>query len=194
MPSVCTVSTTGHAAACPDGLRATEHRELADEVDLLLGEQAPASSPRLRPRAEPRLQPVLGLVRGGDDAHALAVVATARGLDHDRPADLVAEGLQRRPRPSPAPTAGRRRRSGEPARIASLSWAKTQRRGAGVQRDPVGLQGRQHVGRDVLVVERDDVAVAGERPHGLEVGVVPTGAEGTTSAAPRRRLGEHATA
>ena len=40
MPSVCTVSTTGHAAACPDGAAGDQHRELTDEVHPLLGEQA----------------------------------------------------------------------------------------------------------------------------------------------------------
>ena len=40
MPSVWTVSTTGHAAAWPRRAAGDEHRELADEVDLLLEEQA----------------------------------------------------------------------------------------------------------------------------------------------------------
>ena len=60
MPSVCTVSTTGHAAAWPDGLPGDEHRELADEVDPLLEEQAAARADRARRPGEP-----VGEVVGG---------------------------------------------------------------------------------------------------------------------------------
>lgn len=41
-----------------------------------------------------------------------------------------------------------------------------------MQRDPVGFQSGQHVGRDVLVVEGDDVTGGGEPAYGIEVGVV----------------------
>ena len=116
MPSVCTVSTTGHAAACPERAARDQHRELADEVDPLLGEQALGERPS--PAAACRAsRPVLGR-RPRATAHALAVVAAARGLDHDRPADLVAEGLHVRRVRAPRPSAGTGRR----ARRAARAW------------------------------------------------------------------------
>ena len=41
-----------------------------------------------------------------------------------------------------------------------------------MQGDPVGPERVEDLRGDVLVVERDDVAVAGEGPHRLDVGVV----------------------
>ena len=38
--------------------------------------------------------------------------------------------------------------------------------------EPVGLQRPQVLGRDVLVVERDDLAAGGDRPEGRQVAVV----------------------
>ena len=194
MPSVCTVSTTGHAAACPDRAAGDQHRELADELHPLLGQQAAGEQalPGRRVAGDGR-QPVGGLVGGRDDAHALAVVAAAGGLEHHRPADLVPEGLQRRRR---SPTCAHRGH-GTPMsvsrrRIASLSWAKTRAAGLGCSDDAVGLQRGEDVGRDVLVVERHDVAGAGEGAHRLEVGVAPD-RRGRDDEGGRgiRRLGQH---
>ena len=56
--------------------------QLADEVDLLLGEHGDA-----------RLEGGLGLLRGVHDPHALAVVAAAHGLQDDR--EAVALGGER---------------------------------------------------------------------------------------------------
>ena len=65
------------------------------------------------------------------------------------------------------------------SRIASLSWAKTSASGVGCMHDAGVGQGREHVGRDVLVVEGHDVALAGEGEHRLDVAVrarpAPTG-------------------
>ena len=186
IPSVCTVSTTGHAAAWPDRAARDQHGELADEVDLLLGEQARRAALACAACRATASSQSVGLVGGGDDAHALAVVAAARGLDHDRPADLVAEGLQRRRVRRPAPSAGRGRRS-RSSRATHGQLVLGEARalpGLGCSATPSASSAARHVGRDVLVVERDDVAVAGERAHGLEVGVASRpGADGTTSAA-----------
>ena len=67
--------------------------ELAREVDELLDQERAAA----RVFGE-RREPVVGLGRGGDDAHALAVVAAARRLDDRAPAVGVEEGLQLRRR------------------------------------------------------------------------------------------------
>ena len=47
--------------------------------------------------------------------------------------------------------------------MTSLSWACSRRVGTGADGDAVGLERPQVVGRDVLVVERDDVAAARRR-------------------------------
>ena len=119
------------------------------------------------------LEQVGHLVGAVDDEHALAVVAAARGLEHDRPADVVGEGGDRRGRCDASAQAG----CGSPAsasarRSTSLSCAWTSAAGPG--RDPVAgrLQGAQVLGRHVLVVEGDDGGAVGERRQGGEVAVV----------------------
>jgi hypothetical protein len=56
-----------------------------------------------------------------------------------------------------------------------LVLRELERIGAGVHADAVGHQRPQHVLRNVLVIEGDDVDVAGERPHRVEVAVVAGG-------------------
>ena len=68
--------------------------------------------------------------------------------------------------------------------MASLSWANRSAAGRGCSVDPLGDQQVEHVGGHVLVVEGDDVAVLGERVHGVGLACGrPTGELGTTSAA-----------
>ena len=127
-PSVCTVSTTGHAAACPDGLRASEDGELAAEGHPLLEEQTVR-----RPTA--RASQSASSSAEATTPHALAVVSAAGGLGHDRPPDLGAEGLGVGRGVGPRPTAGTECPSAPSrSRIASLSWANRSARGRGVQR------------------------------------------------------------
>ena len=194
MPSVWTVSTTGQAAACPEGLRATRTASSRTKSTFSSSSRPSVAAGRAcRPRraSRPPRRP------GPATAHALAVVPAARGLGHDRPADLVAEARDLRRRRAPAPSAGRAMpERGEPLAHGQLVLGEAQGRRARVQGDAVGLERLEHVRRDVLVVEGDDVAAARERaapPRG-RCGR-PTGADGTTSAARGvRRLGEHATA
>src|SRR5205085_427460 len=94
------------------GASRDEHRELALEVDELLEEQAALDRTRLADAAEPVSQ----LVRRRDDAHALAVVTTTRGLGHDRPADGVAEGRHLVGGPGPGPA-----RAGDAQPVEALS-------------------------------------------------------------------------
>src|SRR5690606_17303084 len=97
------------------GTAGDEHGQLPAELDLLL-EQDRVCLARLR-------EPVTDLTGGGDDSHALAVVAAARGLRHDRPPIRAANAVT-----SAALEAEDHRGHGMPSsrsrtRIASLSCA-----------------------------------------------------------------------
>ena len=169
MPSVCTVSTTGQAAAWPDGLRAMSTASSRTKSTFSSRSRPPSTGPGSPTR--PSQSASSSAER--HDAHALAVVAAARGLGDDGPADAVAEGgdLGRRRGPGPP-------RAGDPQPLEALAHGElvlgeVQRGAARVHGDAVVLEGLQDVGRHVLVVEGDDVARGGEGPHGLEVGVVP---------------------
>ena len=159
MPSVCTVSTTGHAAAWPDGLRARSTASSRTERHPLLEQQTGALG--CRP-----LQPVGELTGIRHDLHALAVVAAARRLGDDRPAHGVAEGGDLGRGVGPRPPRARDAERGEPLAHRELVLGEAQRLRARVQLDPLGDEQVEHVVGHVLVVEGDDVAVLGEGVHG----------------------------
>ncbi len=121
MPSVCTVSTTGQAAAWPDGLRATSTASSRTKSTFSSSSRPPSTGPGSPTRASQSAS------SSAEDTtlDALAVVAAARGLGDDRAsrrsspkavtsAAVVARVHRGQAIPSPS------RRS----RMASLSWAK----------------------------------------------------------------------
>ena len=137
----------------PDGLRATR----------TASSRRKATPPR---RAARRRRRQSGRTRQSASAsdpttqHALAVVAAAGGLQHDRPAaDRVGELGQSRPR---SPTSAQRGigtpSSASRRRITALSWACTSAAGPGRTGTPSALERVQQVGRHVLVVEGEHVA------------------------------------
>ena len=94
------------------------------------------------------------------EPHALAVVAAARGLQHDRPAAVLGGErgqLARRRRPPPSAGTGRPSAVSR-ARITILSWACTSASGPGRTATPASASRAQVLGGHVLVVERQHVA------------------------------------
>ena len=125
--------------------------QLALERDVLLGDQPDAVGQHGR-----------RLIRGLADPDAPAVVAAGDRLEHDRPAALLGEGRhlgqvphRREPRAADAQV-------GDPLAHGQLVLGVAQRVRAGPDRGPGLLHGRDQRAGDVLVIERDHVAVAGE--------------------------------
>ena len=115
MPSRCTVSTTGHAAPCPNGERATSAASSRTIATCSSASSGGAGGEYVG-RAVGRVV---------DDPDALAVVAAAGRLEHDRPADLGRERGEVGRRARPAPSAGTACPARPAAaRIAALSCAK----------------------------------------------------------------------
>ena len=161
-PSACTVSTTGQAAACPNGERATSaasSRRIGTARSTINGVPAASSS---------ATSSGSGAV---EHPHAAPVVAAADRLEHHRPAVLGAEPLRRRAGSRTAANAGTA--SPSPAsrsRITSLSWACSSAAGAGCTGDPGRDQRAQVLLRHLLVVEGDRGAAAGEGAQRGQVG------------------------
>ena len=157
-PSACTVSTTGHAAAWPNGERATSaasSRRIGTRSSAISGVPAASSSATSS-----------GV---GVEPHAAPVVAAADGLEHRRHRPRRTRrgrrGVVISANRGPAmPSSASRRR------ITSLSWACRSASGAGVHGHPVGDQRAQVLLRHLLVVEGDGRAAARERPQRREVG------------------------
>ena len=165
IPSACTVSTTGQAAPCPYGERATtaaSSRRIGTCCSAISGACVAIGS----------------AASTGDLGHpdAPAVVAAESQLEHERPAHLLAERRQIR-------LAMRRRRQVDPGRAGDaqigqagahggLVLGVTQRVRARVHLDAVGGQSCDVLVRDVFVVERDDVTTGRELPQHIEGAVV----------------------
>ena len=87
MPSRCTVSTTGHAAPCPNGDRATSaesSRRIATRSSTNTG----------TPDRQVLASDLAGLRHVGRHPHAATVVAAAHRLNHDRSADMRRERVE----------------------------------------------------------------------------------------------------
>ncbi len=160
--------------------------EFAREVDQLLDEQRPAAGV-----FGEGSEPVVGLRRRRHDAHALPVVPAARGLDHGPAAVRVEELLQLGRVGDGGPVGLRQAEVGHAGAHDELVLRDAEGLGAGVHGDAGVDEGGEHVLRNVLVVEGDDVDVARERQHRVGVAVVADGRGGE-----RRRhalvLREHA--
>ena len=156
-----------------------ELRQLAAEVDELLGEDGSGE------------EPVVGLRGRPDDAHALAVVASARRL-HGRCAAVgVQEVREHRPVAHLGPGGNRDSQGAEPATHDQLVLGDAEGVGAGPHRHPRGDQRGEHLLRHVLVVEGDHVDISREGEHRRGVPVVAHRGRGEGGRGVRR-LGEHA--
>ena len=112
------------------------------------------------------------VIRAAQHPDALAVVSTPGGIGDDRPADSRSARLDVHPGAGLRAARAGHANLRQPMTHGQLVLSEAQRCRAGMQRDPVGFQSGQHVGRDVLVVEGDDVTGGGEPAYGMEVGVV----------------------
>src|SRR5690606_41698069 len=97
--------------------------------------------------------PVPGVVGGGDDAHALAVVPAAGGLDDDRPTGGVPEGGELIAGADRGPARARDAELAEGGAHDDLVLGVTQRVRAGTDGDALGLELPQQLAGHVLVLE-----------------------------------------
>ncbi len=136
--------------------------ELAQEVDLLLGEYRDTG-----------LERVGGLLDGVDDPHALAVVAAADGLEDDGEAVALGRegGHVLRIGHDPVPGAGHADRV-EPRAHHALVLGVHERVGARAHGDAVRLQGPEVLGGYVFVIEGDHIAAARELAQRVQVAIV----------------------
>ena len=165
----------------PPGPRAPrdEDRELPAERDPLLEQYAVGQRSGPAHLGEP-----VGQVRGGvHDADALAVVAAAGCLRHDRPPDRRREGRRRPPLTVRAPSAGTGLRSRRAARAWRACPGRTPGLPGGVHGPPSASSAASTSAGTCSWSKVTTSQPAGERAYRLEVGMRPTGADGTTSAA-----------
>lgn len=136
--------------------------ELADVVDLLLGEDGDAGPEGVR-----------GLLDGVDDPHALAVVAAAHGLEDDGEAVAFRrEGRHVLGIADDAVPWARDAERVEPRAHHALVLGVYERVGAGAHGDAVRLQGPEVLGGYVFVIEGDHVAPAREVAQRVQVAIV----------------------
>ena len=162
-PSTWMVCTTSQALESPDGVRATSAESSRVNATLSSASRAPLPNQSAAARAS------VGVV---DHAHALAVVAAARGLEHDGPAGLLAEGDKLLDGFDSGP-----RRVGQAELLDrgthdELVLGVDQRGGARLNVDALGNQRLQVLVRHVFVVEREHVDTACEFPQGCQIFVV----------------------
>ena len=138
-----------------------DRRELAAEVDPLLGQQADPGRPG-------RGERVVAVGGRGHEPHALAVVPAPGGLEDAGEAERLDVGDARDARVPGAGDAERR----EPLPHHRLVLRVDQRLRPGTAGDPVGLERVEVLGRDVLVVEGDDLAAGRGGAQVGEVAVV----------------------
>ncbi len=160
-------------------------RQLAREGDELLDEQRLVAT-----GLGERDEPVRDVVGVGDDPDALAVVATARGLDDGAAAVVGEEGTELVGVVHGGPVRYGQPELGEPGAHHDLVLGDGERLRSGVHGDPGVDECAQDVLRDVFVVEGDHVDLAGERQDGVGVVVVALrgGGDGRRHAGP---LGQH---
>ena len=161
----------GQAAAWPDGLRATRTASSRTK-STCSSSRRPSSGTGPPTRPSPRRGRPSALGRG-DDADALAVIAAARGLRDDRPADA----RRRTPSTSSAVRARVQRgqampRASRRSRMASLSWAKCSAARLGWTATPSCSSASSTAGGTCSWSKVTTSHDRGEGPHRLEVGVV----------------------
>ncbi len=144
------------------------HGEFAGELDLLLHQQRHVLG------GGP-LHDLAGLVDVGDDPHALAVVAAARGLEHDRPTGLLGEGGDVFEGGHGTPERGGRAQFRHTRPHAELVLGEAQGVAARTQQPTGLLHGAQDGFGHVLVVEGDHVVGLGEGQDVVEPAVVTQG-------------------